>query len=427
MGRQSGLKKQRREKRKQQKVKAKHPFLRKLRTPAVIGASVLLAAVLIKFAFLNERKPGPKFSSPGIANIADKSTSSKVSVSVGRDSSFSKFRKIFYGQKMSYNQAVQLIEQESGVKVKEHYFSVSDNFGIKEAEKFYGISILPIVLPPETEQLFGSSTLMTHTFSVFETHASEEGDGKVKALSDYILTKYDAKSPGDAADIICSWTMNNVGMDLEHASVPPISVGEKENLQEVSERLGYGKTHNHRNSMRILSSTGVCVDYTNLQADLLNSVGIPSRTVMVSSTAILMDKLETAQQTKDILGCIAHSLLQVNLPGGERYYDSTPKLSRGEITTDLFRIESPGDYIRDRVERRHPDGEVFRIAVLANLPSDRFSDDIREILDHGFQAYEKFHDKIESDSTFVQRLTLSLMKGGDYDIHFWDAFVNAGY
>lgn len=428
MGRKSKLKKQRNEQRRWEEEKQRRPFLAKLRRPAVIGAAVLLVAVLAKYTFFNERKQEPKFASQNIAMMAEVGAVKRaVSKNVGKDADFAKFRTIFSKGQISYGKAVEEIKRASGVDVKEHDFSLPDSLGVGDADKFYNINFLPIVFPPEFKTFYGTSGIQTNSFNTFETWAADPEDGRVKALADYILTKYGAGGPQEAAETISSWTMNNIEIDVRNASVGPMNTGKGKSTAAALREAGYGVTHNHPSSANALASTGVCIDYTNVSADMLNSVGIPSRTVAVSAYGIHVDKIEYANKIDDILATISHSLLQVQLPSGTIYYEATPMLNNGVPSTELAEVTSPADYIAGRLERRHPDVQVFRIGVFASLPSDRFSDDFRRIFDKGFGGVDEFYRKATEDSTFLPRLAKAIMSGGDYDIHFWDAFVNAGY
>ncbi|VVB97957.1 Transglutaminase-like superfamily protein [uncultured archaeon] len=405
MGRASRVKKERQMEAPQQEPQAPKP---KFMAGRRIAASAALVLGLAAGGLWHAHKPSPD------ALV-------KADFSSFADKQFARAAPALLGKPMGFGQAAAILSQ-SGTAVKECGFRVSDQFGLAKAQRMYTMDFIPLIFPPEFKKVFGASFMRIASTHTFTTHAADKDDERVKAIASYIISRENATDPEQAARAIMSWVLANVKMDRAHASVPPLNYTEGMDVGKAYEELGYGKTHSHSNAADILKSRGICLDYTNLISDLLNSVGIPARSIAVSSYGLLADKVETATSLDDIMRLIAHSLVQVNLPSGTKYFDATPKLRDGEIILSVDEVDSPKDYINGRLEKRYEGIKVFRTNVFAALPSDRFPRKYRDILDKGYQAGLEIQKMGPAD---FEDLGHAVAANKDYAIWFSDAFINA--
>ncbi len=319
-----------------------------------------------------------------------------------RDSKFETFRSLFTGSAINFGEAKKKIKNVSGITINDFDFALTDAYNLTATKRFYAFDVTPVVIPSSGGS-DSSGLTITGTNHIFDTSAAFSGDGRIHALASYILSKDSVplSDPAKAVKSILWWVMNNVKIDVKFASVEPITVTGESPQSDIAslKPYGYGVSNNHPNSLAILRSSGVCIDFTNLAMDLLNSVGIPSRTVLVGSTGLYPDHSDGKGKLRNI----SHTLIQVYLPQGTSYYDITPKLDYSDRLSSnrLVEIASPEDYILSRFMGRYPDKEPFKIICLASLPVERFASypQLKEIFDQDMAALITLYNTIASDSS----------------------------
>lgn len=395
-------------------------WLKKLKTAALIGLPVIGAAIGLKAVNwyryhkdnkeiakevkpesdtnneLNSRAPeGIRVSKKGdnlFVYFRDQEKDKVVfeSETQSKDPAFGSFKHLFSGPSISFDKACRIIRKATGKDIKRYKFVVPDRYNLTRTKRFYAMYIVPLYLPKEDG---GFEPVKTGSNHVFDTFAKNPSDGRIQALAAYILSKNncDPDKPEEAIKTIAWWVMNNIEVDAKNMTIPGLE-HKKKDIEDLLKKAGFGITHNHPNSLRTVNSTAVCVDYTNLCADLLNSVGIPARTASVFAKGMHRDLSNRSIQA------IFHSTLQVALPSGNQYYDVMPKGDgSGRITSvRLVNIGSPREYIVNRFKRRYPRLRLFRVGSFASLPVERLGPfpEMKKALDQGMKGVSVVNDEI---------------------------------
>jgi len=379
-----------------------------------LGAILLVIAAFSKFHKTDQQSMSTYYQQPP-------TTVQNQLQGQQKDTLFPTFSKQLLSREMNYEEAAKLITT-TGMQMTTFNFNLPDKYDLLQSKKLYFVYPFPIILPDFFKEAFGTNILSTTSIYAFRTHSQNPQDGRIKALAEYILSKGGCNSPEDAVRLISSWVVNNLLPDVEHLTIPPTTFGQLSST-------GYGVTHSHPNSINILGSTGVCNDYTNLAADLLNSVGIPSRTVTVMAQGF-RDDMEGAKSLGEAIVGIFHTLLQANLPSGTKYFNVTPmyNVQARKLTVAVTEIGSPAKYIKERLEQRYSKVVVFRWGTLAYLPSDKFSSmpkEVCDILDKGMYGIDEFDKKVIRNKALFKNLGRILAEPkGDYDIFYRDVTLN---
>ncbi|MCX6770418.1 MAG: hypothetical protein NTX79_00005 [Candidatus Micrarchaeota archaeon] len=207
--------------------------------------------------------------------------------------------------------------------------------------------------------------------------------------------------------------------------IPPAQLSGSDKPLDAAEKYGYGKTNNFPNSIAILGSSAVCIDYTNIAADLLNSLGIPSRSIVVASHGIRPDDVKTASSLGQLIKSITHSIVEINLPSGNKYFNVTPMYTRetSELSANVLDIPDPFEYIQSRLESRYPGIKVLRVACFRSMPSEFFAKfpKIRAALDGDISTAHLASSAIMADTKLCKTL---YEIGSDYNLHSWDVMID---
>ncbi|MFA6907221.1 MAG: transglutaminase-like domain-containing protein [Candidatus Micrarchaeia archaeon] len=342
-----------------------------------------------------------------------------------KDEGYQKFRQALLAHPMTFSQAASLISKATGVDVQTTRFKAADSLKITSAKRFYALYALPFFFPDNFRAAFGTQTLSMASNHVFDTYAKNPKDGRIAALAAYIACKQKCKTPGDAAQAVISWVANNIVCDMASLSIPSMEIGGSDTAVKEAEKFGYGKTNNFQNSIAILGASGICIDYTNISADLLNSIGIPSRSVVVASHGIRPEDVEAATSLGHLIKSITHSILEINLPSGSRYFNVTPMYTpeTGELSASVLSISDPFEYIKGRLERRYGGIKVFRVVCFRSLPSERFAQfpAVREMLDGDIARANEAGIAIIADPKLSGML---YGIGSDYNLQSWDRMID---
>lgn len=284
-----------------------------------------------------------------------------------RDTTFESFKHMFAGPAMSFEEAAGKIRKATGVGIKRYSFKLPDPYHLTTTKRFYSTNLYNIILPSQD----GSAKwefVPLGSNHVFDTHAHNEEDGRIAALASYILSKNkcSVENPEQAVKTMAWWVMNNIKMDMWGQEFQQ----GKESSEDFLKRQGYGITNNHRDSLSILNTSGICMDYVNLIADLLNSVGIPSRNILVSTNGYP----NGVPPNKDAVVTHAHSVLETTTASKTSYYEVTPMRENDRIALiALLRIGSLADFAMASFKAQYPSNDVFRALCLRSLPEERLA------------------------------------------------------
>jgi len=342
-----------------------------------------------------------------------------------KDKGYQKFRQDLLAKPMPFSQAASLISGATGIDVQNPGFKVADPVEITSSKRFYALYALPFFFPNQFRDAFGEQTLFMESNHVFDTYAKNKKDGRIAALAAYIVCKQKCKTPEDAAQAVVNWVANNIVCDFAGLSIPPTEIGTADTAIREAEKYGYGKTNNFPNSIAILGSSGICIDYTNISADLLNSLGIPSRSVVVASHGIRPDDVNTAGSLGQLMKSITHSILEINLSSGPKYFNVTPMYTpeTGELSANVLGIPDPFEYIKGRLENRYPGIKVIRVVCFRSLPAEGFVQfpTVKAMLDGDIARVH------EASATILADVNLSKMLysiGSDYNLQSWDLMID---
>jgi hypothetical protein len=323
MGRQSRLKKERKKAKVHNVALPKQKSLaRRIILPLALACGLGLSAVGL-YKWGKHRRPDTSIVTTSQVHKPKAENAQKQKSK--KDQNFEQFKNIFSGAPLSHKETAKEIERITGQKIKNHQFSNSDRLELTKTDTFYFFDFIPVHFPMMHEGRIQLGKIPRVIRGEYHTYLKNKNDGRLLTLANYILTKNHCSTPLDAIKAITGWVMQNIKMHFKYSSLPGIM--HNTNIYKKLKETGFGISHAHSNSFRVLERGGVCVDFVNLAADLLNSVGIPSRQVSVCANGLkrgatyLSSPRDVAKQTG-----LAHSLLEVNLSSTLIYFDITPTM-----------------------------------------------------------------------------------------------------
>jgi hypothetical protein len=304
-------------------------------------------------------------------SMESKSLKSKkpITQKSGKDPNYERFKHIFSDSPLTYEETSKRIEEITGEKIKEYQFSAPDKYGFTKTDSFYFFDFIPAHFPIMHEGRVQLGKIPRVIRGKYHTYLKNKNDGRLIALANYILTKNHCSGPKDAIKAITEWVMQNIKMHFEYSSLPGLM--HNKNIHKKLRETGFGISRAHSNSLRVLERGGVCVDFVNLAADLLNSIGIPSRQISVSANGLkrgashLSSRRDVSKQTG-----LAHSILEVNLSSKLFYFDITPTRDPGGINRTPRRITNDlNKYVSQSFIDSFPGAKLSSITCIGSITS----------------------------------------------------------
>ncbi|MBI4399581.1 transglutaminase domain-containing protein [Candidatus Micrarchaeota archaeon] len=318
----------------------------------------------------------------------------------------------------SYNSAAAYIAMNAGLSITPWIPPrIKDNKRLcfTTTTRFFGFQapLTPVINTSDDTQDY----TITHEIaaiangSFYNTCKGIQNDERMRALAYYIIQRYDAQGVSEVIDALARWVSLNIYLfnivNINQKMADIKKEGPLVPSEGIAQDLDVRVNHSFLSGAEIIRKGGLCHDFANLLSDLLNSVGIPARPVMVTwlGAEVSSNKNEPKQG--------AHAFVEVYVPEtGKIYIDAMPSESVDGVFGYVRRAKNAKELVELFLLLGNPNLVIFNMQITGAMPSESVTPELRALLEQYPATYARQPEFLEIFSSFLAKY------GDDYWIHF---------